>query len=453
MSKQIKILAAFLTVLVLAVSAVSVIGQAFSDDVTYYTFSGNAYEIVRTGSTYNSANNTCSRKGGHVLYINSAAEQSFITSIVSSGRYWIGAIYSSSSGWTWAGGSSVLYSNWYGETPASSTEKYAYIDASTGYWHNSERSNSCFIIVEYEGGASKVNSANETNNENATPVTGDDPQLSTVSKTEETETETESVTESETYPPGETAGRQSVSIVYVRETAASGFTLPPAPPEITDPDEELTTNIISTLDIGDTVYIYEDTYYYQIANASEIVIAYYIGTETDVTIPQTIDGMPVKYINHRAFQNTKLTSANIPSSVIAIDKSAFCNTENGFTIYGAKNSEAERYAGDNGFDFKETSFFGTENESGKNGSGNTDPTRTMESNKRLALIVILLAAIVIAAATIAFFIVRREKILSAVEAEEDEENAGTDDESKTTTSDGYSIEYDDGSGENENSDQ
>ncbi len=142
MSKQIKILAAFLTVLVLAVSAVSVIGQAFSDDVTYYTFSGNAYEIVRTGSTYNSANNTCSRKGGHVLYINSAAEQSFITSIVSSGRYWIGAIYSSSSGWTWAGGSSVLYSNWYGETPASSTEKYAYIDASTGYWHNSERSNS-----------------------------------------------------------------------------------------------------------------------------------------------------------------------------------------------------------------------------------------------------------------------------------------------------------------------
>ena len=437
MSKQIKMLAAFLTVLVLAASAVNVIGQAFSDDVTYYTFSGNAYEIVRTGSTYNSANNTCSRKGGHVLYINSAAEQNFITGIVSSGKYWIGAIYSSNSGWTWGGGSSVLYSNWYGETPSSSTEKYAYIDASTGYWHNSERSNSCFIIVEYEGGASKVNSANETNNENAAPVTGDDPQLTTMSKTDETETETE------TYPPGETAGRQSVSIVYVRETAASGFTLPPALPEETGSDEEQTTNIISTLDIGDTVYIYEDTFYYQIANASEIVIAYYIGAEKDVTIPQTIDGMPVKYITHRAFQNTKLSSANIPSSVIAIDKSAFCNTEKEFTIYGAKNSEAERCAEENGFIFRETSFFGTENEPGSGGSGGSDPTQTTESNKRLAVIVVLLTAVVVAAATIAFFIVRREKILSAVEAEEDAENEEKAETS--TTSDGYAIEYDDGS--------
>ena len=449
MSKQIKILVAFLTVLVVAVSAVNVIGQAFSDDVTYYTFSGNAYEIITTGSTYNSANNTCSRKGGHVLYINSAAEQNFIMSIVSSGKYWIGAIYSKSSGWTWAGGSSVLYSNWHGETPESSTEKYAYIDASTGYWHNSERSNSCFIIVEYEGGASKVNSANETNNENAASVTGDDPQLSTVPKTEETATETETGSETETYPPGETAGRQSVSIVYVRETAASGFTLPAAPPEITDSDEEQTTNIISTLDIGDTVYIYEDTFYYQIANASEIVIAYYIGSEKDVTIPQTIDGMPVKYITHRAFQNTKLSSASVPSSVIAIDKSAFCNTENEFTIYGAKNSEAERFAEENGFKFRETSFFGSEDDSGKGGSGNADPTQTMESNKRLALIVILLASIVIAAATIAFFVVRREKILSTVEEEEDSENED-ENENTSTTSDGYSIEYDDGSGETEN---
>ena len=447
MSKQIKILIAFLTVLVVAVSAVNVIGQAFSDDVTYYTFSGNAYEVVRTGSTYNSANNTCSRKGGHILYINSAAEQNFIMSIVSSGKYWIGAIYSTSSGWTWAGGSSVLYSNWYGETPASSTEKYAYVDASTGYWHNSERSNSCFIIVEYEGGASKVNSANETNNENAAPVTGDDPQLTTVPKTDETETETETGSETETYPPGETAGRQSVSIVYVRETAASGFTLPAMPPENTDPDEEQTTNIITTLDIGDNVYIYEDTFYYQIANASEIVIAYYIGSEKDVTVPQTIDGMPVKYISHRAFQNTKLASANIPSSVIAIDKSAFCNTEDEFTIYGAKNSEAERFAEENGFRFRETSFFGSENETDKNGSGNADPTQTMESNKRLALIVILLASIVIAAATIAFFVVRREKILSAVEEEEDAENES---ENTSTTSDGYSIEYDDGTGDTDN---
>ena len=454
MIKQIRIFVAFLAILSVAVFAVNVIGQAFSDDVTYYTFSGNAYEIVRTGSTYSSANNTCSRKGGHVLYINSAAEQSFITSIVSSGRYWIGATYSSSTGWTWAGGSSVLYSNWYGETPASSTEKYAYIDASTGYWHNSERSNSCFVIVEYEGGASKVNSANETNNENATPVTGDDPQLTTVPKTEETETETETVSESETYPPGETAGRQSVSIVYVRDTAPSGFTLPPAVPDMSGSDEETTTSIISTLDIGDTVYIYEDTFYYQIANASEIVIAYYIGTDKDVSIPQTIDGMPVKYITQRAFQNIKLSSASVPSSVVAIDKSAFCNTESSFTIYGVKNSEAERYAEDNGFNFKETSFFGTENQSGSGGSGGGNPTQTEQSNKRLALIVILLASVVIAAATVAFFIARREKILSAVEAEEDEENeAQSDDSSITETSDGYTIEYDDGSDETENKEE
>ena len=72
----------------------------------------------------------------------------------------------------------------------------------------------------------------------------------------------------------------------------------------------------------------------------------------------------VKTIGDSAFDGcTSLTSVTIPSSVTEIGGSAFGyyydnnsvqrKKVNGFTIYGKKGTEAERYANDNGFIFKE----------------------------------------------------------------------------------------------------
>ena len=72
---------------------------------------------------------------------------------------------------------------------------------------------------------------------------------------------------------------------------------------------------------------------------------------TSVTI-----GNGVKSIGYSAFYNcTWLTSVTIPNSVTRIGKKAFGYYHDerihGFTIYGNKGSEAERYANENGFKF------------------------------------------------------------------------------------------------------
>ena len=75
---------------------------------------------------------------------------------------------------------------------------------------------------------------------------------------------------------------------------------------------------------------------------------------TSVTI-----GNGVKSIGYSAFYNcTSLTSVTIPNSVTRIGKKAFGYYHDGhekkihgFTVYGNKGSEAERYANENGFKF------------------------------------------------------------------------------------------------------
>ena len=69
---------------------------------------------------------------------------------------------------------------------------------------------------------------------------------------------------------------------------------------------------------------------------------------TSVTIPDSVEA-----IANMAFYNcTSLTSVTIPASVTDIYDKAFGESKvKDFTIYGYKNSEAERYAKDNNFKF------------------------------------------------------------------------------------------------------
>ncbi|MCX6901925.1 MAG: fibronectin type III domain-containing protein, partial [Verrucomicrobia bacterium] len=50
-------------------------------------------------------------------------------------------------------------------------------------------------------------------------------------------------------------------------------------------------------------------------NDGTITITHYNGPDTDVTIPDTIDGLPVTSIGFTAFIERRLTSVTIPHSV------------------------------------------------------------------------------------------------------------------------------------------
>jgi len=66
----------------------------------------------------------------------------------------------------------------------------------------------------------------------------------------------------------------------------------------------------------------------------KITITEYIGSAIDVTIPATIDGMPVVAIGEEAFKNTQIRSVTIPSGVKTIDWFAFsaCTVLESITI-------------------------------------------------------------------------------------------------------------------------
>src|SRR5215472_11411424 len=60
-------------------------------------------------------------------------------------------------------------------------------------------------------------------------------------------------------------------------------------------------------------------------NNDTVTITGYTGTNDDVVIPSTIDGLPVTSIGANAFQYARINTVTIPSSVTNIGDSAFRN--------------------------------------------------------------------------------------------------------------------------------
>lgn len=145
-----------------------------------------------------------------------------------------------------------------------------------------------------------------------------------------------------------------------------------------EPDDPETPTVV---DKGELKTSGDFRYYKYTLNGSEIVeIEKYIGTSTDVTVPETIDGASVTIIGTEAFYMdpdivgdavTKLEIKNIvlPETVVTIGVRAFCNNGSLATItlpdsieriesyafYGCKNiaavhmPESLEYIGDNAF--------------------------------------------------------------------------------------------------------
>src|SRR2546422_1056789 len=63
-------------------------------------------------------------------------------------------------------------------------------------------------------------------------------------------------------------------------------------------------------------------------NNGAITIAGYSGSDVDVTIPDTINGLPVTSIGNYAFQYQQITTVKIPSGVTNVGIYVFANCTN-----------------------------------------------------------------------------------------------------------------------------
>ena len=83
--------------------------------------------------------------------------------------------------------------------------------------------------------------------------------------------------------------------------------------------------------------ITDEGQFYCIRNDNTVVVTKYLGSETQVTIPDTIENYPVKEIGHAAYYRTDLTDVVIPSSVEKIGYWAFAGCQNIKGIYIPKS--------------------------------------------------------------------------------------------------------------------
>ena len=77
----------------------------------------------------------------------------------------------------------------------------------------------------------------------------------------------------------------------------------------------------------------EQNYKFEKKNGA-VVITEYVGTESDVTIPAMLDGLPVLTIGENAFRGKKVSSVVVPEGVRTIDWFAFfgCNELGSVTL-------------------------------------------------------------------------------------------------------------------------
>lgn len=88
---------------------------------------------------------------------------------------------------------------------------------------------------------------------------------------------------------------------------------------------------------------------YEIADG-KVTLKSYTGTDSEVYVPESIDGYPVTSIKEGAFAgNVNITIVHIPVTVVHIEEGAFVNSN--VTIYSVPGSAAETYAKQCGLSF------------------------------------------------------------------------------------------------------
>lgn len=409
MNKTMKLLVCAILALSIVFATVSTIA-AVAPPATAVIYGNNAYGFYTGSYTRNEAIAECNAMGGKLVSINSAAEQSFIEGKAASGDYWTGAY--DSDGWRWEDGSLLSYDNW---VSGEDNSIYGYISGSDSKkWKSNNGSLKCGYICEWEGGAAALTTTTTTTT--AAPATTAAVPASTEATAAPTTPSTQVAASTEATAQ---AAPNATTRTTVRQPIATIRPTVTVPQTFENETIITTRNALGSLNINDTIFVFENIYYYQIANDSEVVISYYVGTSSEVEIPDSIDGMPVLYIGQRAFQDITITSATIPACVVSIDDSAFSNVSSDFTVCGVRGSEAEAFAAKFGYQFSEAIFYGDEDSSQvvQLVSAVADGSPAQEPANKLPYIIGGVAIIVIAAALAVFFAIRRRRMAEAFDAD------------------------------------
>ena len=128
---------------------------------TKYEFNGNTYAFVENEMLWSEAREVCEKLGGHLAYINSEAEQEFITEITKNYYTALGGWDELSEGeWTWLDGSEMTFTNWRSGEPNNSYphQNHLYINYSgAGKWDDGYDNRMAPFVCEWENDRSEHN--------------------------------------------------------------------------------------------------------------------------------------------------------------------------------------------------------------------------------------------------------------------------------------------------------
>ncbi|MBQ4338578.1 MAG: C-type lectin domain-containing protein [Clostridia bacterium] len=416
MKKRMKALACAI-VMICAMFAGATVSQA-QVPADALVFGNNAYYVFTDAEKRDDAQEHCEKLSGHLVYIESASEQEFLLKNVS-GYCWIGAVNERNTTWTWGEyGPVIEYSKWAsGNAPAATDDVYAKINGKSGDWVTGTDEEKCAYICEWENGAAALTTTTTTTTATTTETT-------TATAPDETSTSEQAsqgttAEQSTTYPVEEsqqsteeqTQSTSAQSTTKKKPTTTKRNTFTTRPVTVTALPDAGITSTTKDIEISDTIYIHEGTFYYQIVEGKTVMITYYIGGESDVVIPPEIDSKPVTHLGARAFQEVTAKSAVIPECVVSIEESTFSNVDKDFIIYGKAGSVAETFANSMGYAFSEQSLPVVQNTVELTTAEEEVDSDSENNNLRYIFIaVVVLAAI---AAVAAVVIIKKKKSSAA----------------------------------------
>jgi hypothetical protein len=111
---------------------------------------GHCYVVHTSGASFADATNVCASAGGHLVKIESSAENSFVTGLVSS-TSWIGASDQVIEGtFLWRDGAAATFTNWLSGQPDNSNNEDCASLQTSGGWNDLSCSTTIPYVCEFE---------------------------------------------------------------------------------------------------------------------------------------------------------------------------------------------------------------------------------------------------------------------------------------------------------------
>ena len=119
------------------------------------SLNGSQYYCSTSPAQWQVAESTCNSLGGHLVSINSAEENAFLTDILTLQSAWIGLSDVANEGvFEWSNGQALSYSNWYPGQPNNYNNNQDYVELmNTGYWNDQYNHYNLEYIMELPCGS------------------------------------------------------------------------------------------------------------------------------------------------------------------------------------------------------------------------------------------------------------------------------------------------------------